>query len=103
MCIRDSVRPGGLLIGDDFNWRAVAHDVQLFARTHNLSVSSFDNCHEGLRTASKAGLCVWFLRKPLHERVAGMINRRPSLREWRGGRWCEPAAPRDGRDGTDGC
>ena len=73
------LRPGGMLIGDDFNWRAVAHDVLLFARTHGLSVASFDDCHSALLTAAKGGLCVWYLQKPANERVKGNIDRRPQL------------------------
>lgn len=73
------VRPGGLIIGDDFNWFAVAHDVMLFARAHNLTVASFDGCHTDLLTGAKGGLCVWYLRKPLTERVKGFVERRPQL------------------------
>jgi hypothetical protein len=82
------IRPGGLLIGDDLNWRAVSHDAQLFARTHNLTLSSFDGCHEKLISSAKAMLCVWYLRKPEDARLKGApLNRRPQLREWRDGRW----------------
>ena len=77
------VRPGGLLIGDDFNWKAVSHDTQLFARTHNLTVRSFDGCHERLRDPKGGGLCVWYLQKPTSERFRGQIERRPKLRDWR--------------------
>ena len=61
------VRPGGLLMGDDFNWFAVSHDVQLFARSHNLTLYSFDRCHETLRdtpaTERVTRTCVWYMRK----------------------------------------
>ena len=74
------VKPGGLLLGDDFNWRAVSHDAQLFARTHGLELSSFDGCHERLRSGAGGGLCVWYIRKPLHARFSGQVDRRPVLR-----------------------
>ena len=81
------LRPGGMLLGDDFNWRAVSHDVQLFARTRGLAVGSFDGCHTGLLTAKKAGLCVWYLRKPFEEKLRGIVDRRPTLREYVRGQW----------------
>ena len=64
-----SVRRGGLIIGDDFNWKAVSHDVQLFVRTHNLTVESFNGCHERLRSSPKhtRETCVWYIRKPGRE------------------------------------
>ena len=50
-------------MGDDFNWLAVSHDVQLFARTHNLTFSSFDRCHERLRDAPSAETVCHTLRR----------------------------------------
>ena len=80
------IRPGGLLMGDDFNWQAVSHDVQLFARTHNLTVESFDGCHARLRdtprTESVAVTCVWFFHKSWREFRRGVMPRRGGL--WRG-------------------
>ena len=67
------------MLGDDFNWKAVSHDAQLFARTHDLELRSFDGCHERLRTDTGGGLCVWFLQKPANEKMRGMVERRPSL------------------------
>lgn len=61
------VAPGGLLLGDDFNWAAVSHDAQLFARTHGTELSSFDGCHQRLILPPprfKGSLCVWYMRKP---------------------------------------
>ena len=40
-----ALAPGGMLLGDDLNWRAVNRDVKLFARVHGLSLGSFDGCH----------------------------------------------------------
>lgn len=74
------VRPGGLLLGDDFNWRAVSHDAQLFCRVHNLTLASFDGCHEKLLSRSPdGGLCVWYIKKPLLERGHGGPARRPTI------------------------
>lgn len=80
-----AVRPGGLLIGDDFNWKAVSHDLQLFARTYNVTVESFNGCHQQLRDTpldqSVKVTCVWYLRKP--------STADGDAREWR-----RPARPR---------
>ena len=46
------------------NWFAVSHDVQLFVRTHNLTLDSFNGCHKRLIEAKKRELCVWYIRKP---------------------------------------
>ena len=59
-----SLAPGGILMGDDFNWRAVAHDSQLFARVYNIELMSVDNCHKTLLIERKFKTCVWFLKKP---------------------------------------
>ena len=93
-CYWPLLRPGGILMGDDFNWRAVSHDAQLFARAHGLNLTSFDGCHENLRSGAKSSTCVWFIQKPLSARVKGGADRRPPLRQWRwdgsgGGRWDE--------------
>ena len=77
------LRPGGVLLGDDFNWKAVSHDAQLFARTHNLQLGSFDGCHDRLRKEVKPELCVWYLRKPADVKLRGVTERRPQLRQWR--------------------
>ena len=93
------VKPGGLLLGDDLNWKAVAHDVILFSRTHNLTLNSFDNCHEALLKAGRGRTCVWYLRKPTdHLRDHRGPERRPVLREWRSdlNQWCQS----DGKDGV---
>lgn len=86
-----ALRPGGLLIGDDFNWKAVSHDVQLFARTYNLTLESFNACHLTLRDsppdADVRTTCVWYLRKPSTA----------DLREWR-----RPMRPRAARLGSPG-
>ncbi len=78
-----AVRPGGLLIGDDFNWKAVSHDLQLFARTYNVTVESFNGCHGKLRDSPLdvhvRVTCVWYLQKPSTA----------DAREWR-----RPARPR---------
>ena len=71
------IKPGGILLGDDFNWMAVSHDAQLFARTHDLEIGSFDGCHERLRADKGGELCVWYLRKPPGEKAHGQIDRRP--------------------------
>ena len=60
--------PGGVLIGDDLNWKAVNHDVKLFARVHDLSLGSFDGCHKLNDFANPVGkggyrTCVWHLTK----------------------------------------
>ena len=89
------IRPGGLLLGDDFNWRAVSHDVQLFARTHGLELGSFGGCHERLIAAASNELCVWYIRKPPGERMQGVVERRPQIRMRRHG----PGRP--GRSTTD--
>lgn len=81
------LKPGGLLLGDDFNWRAVSHDAQLFARTHGLQLRSFNNCHEGLRSKKHGGLCVWYLQKPVNERLRGYVDKRPKMRHWLGRKW----------------
>ena len=116
------LKPGGLLIGDDFNWKAVSHDAQLFARVHGLELSSFDGCHQRLRrrgrpwgrrtlhatttlalfylpclasprlasprltspwvrSGGKSETCVWYLKKPLSEKLKGVVERRPTLRK----------------------
>ena len=59
---------GGMLIGDDLNWRAVNRDVKLFARVYGLALGSFDGCHK-LRDFRNVGMggyrtCLWYLRKP---------------------------------------
>ena len=58
--------PRGLILGDDLNWAAIMHDVQLFARTHNAVLESFDGCHTTLMqpNAYRGTLCVWFIQKP---------------------------------------
>ena len=56
--------PGGVMMGDDLNWFAVAHDLLLFARVHNTTVSSFDGCHEDLFLRRGMRKCVWFITKP---------------------------------------
>ena len=81
------LRPGGLLIGDDFNWRAVSHDVQLFARVYEVQLSSFNGCHTRLIARTKSELCVWYLQKPLIERFKGIVERRPAMRYWRSDHW----------------
>ena len=92
------VKPGGLLLGDDLNWKAVAHDVILFSRTHNLTLNSFDNCHEALLKAGRGRTCVWYLRKPTDHLRDHRPERRPVLREWRSdlNQWCQS----DGKDGV---
>ena len=54
-------------MGDDLNWAAVMHDVQLFARTFGTVVESFDGCHKRLQhpdaREKKGTLCVWFMQK----------------------------------------
>lgn len=75
-------------MGDDFNWLAVAHDAQLFARTHNATLGSFTGCHQKL-LSSPAGAeekrggttCVWYLMKPRTERVHGVARRPVELSE----------------------
>ena len=80
------VRPGGVLLGDDFNWWAVSHDVQLFARVHGLTVNSFDGCHEKLMLdAPGGGLCVWYIQKPATEKGHGGPMRRPALQHRKAG------------------
>ena len=58
--------PGGVLVGDDLNWWAVAHDVQLFARVQEVEVQSFNGCHKDWieQTGRRGHLCVWYLQKP---------------------------------------
>ena len=82
------IKPGGVLLGDDFNWRAVSHDVQLFVRTHKLQLRSFSDCHEHLRSGTKAGLCVWYIQKPTTDSGGpGTVDRRPTMRTWLGNKW----------------
>ena len=47
------LRPGGLLMGDDLEWPAVAHNVKLFVRCHNASL---------VTVGGQGGQ--WFVRKP---------------------------------------
>jgi hypothetical protein len=35
----DLLSPGGILAGDDYNWEAVYHDVNKFAKEHNLIIN----------------------------------------------------------------
>ena len=78
-------------MGDDFNWLAVSHDVQLFARTHNLTFSSFDRCHERLRDAPSAETvaitCVWYFHKDAADgkKRGGPLRRPFALRSGRAG------------------
>jgi hypothetical protein len=84
------IRPGGLLMGDDFNWLSVSHDVQLFSRVYQVEVSSFNGCHRRLRDTplqakNAQETCVWYLRKPLDA----------DAKEWK--RPARPRAPRSAR------
>eukprot|EP00966_Prymnesium_polylepis_P224769 5198631-Prymnesium_polylepis.1 len=59
--------PQGILLGDDLNWKAVNHDVKLFARVRGLRLGSFDGCHQltDFRQPVDPGryrTCVWWLR-----------------------------------------
>ena len=49
------LRPGGLLMGDDHHWKAVAHDLRAFARCHNVSVVLVANTSQQQ----------WYVKKPL--------------------------------------
>jgi hypothetical protein len=44
--------PGGVLIGDDYNWPSVNHDVQRFAREHGVEIEMKERSH-------------WLIQKPL--------------------------------------
>jgi predicted O-methyltransferase YrrM len=44
--------PGGVLIGDDYNWPSVNHDVQRFAREHGVEIEMKERAH-------------WLIQKPL--------------------------------------
>jgi hypothetical protein len=48
-----ALAPGGVLMGDDLNWRAVNRDVKLFARVYGQKLRSFDGCH-ALRSSRHA-------------------------------------------------
>jgi len=49
------LRPGGLLMGDDMNWAAVAQDVRAFAKCNDLKVEFVENVKKDQ----------WYIRKPL--------------------------------------
>jgi hypothetical protein len=77
------LRPGGMLLGDDFNWMAVSHDVQLFVRAYNVTLASFDGCHEKLRAIPLSNkvetTCIWHIQKSAHERLRGAMQRPPGV------------------------
>lgn len=45
--------PGGILIGDDYNWPSVNHDVQRFAKEYGLVIEIGERAH-------------WIIQKPLN-------------------------------------
>jgi hypothetical protein len=62
-----ALAPGGVLMGDDLNWRAVNRDVKLFARVYGQKLRLFDGCHalRSFRHADGNGYrtCVWYMQK----------------------------------------
>ena len=81
----DLLTTGGVLMGDDLNWWAVAHDVQLFARVQAVEVQSFNGCHRDWLgvTGRRGNVCVWFLQKPPGDKAAARASRiehRPARR-----------------------
>jgi predicted O-methyltransferase YrrM len=62
-----ALAPGGVLMGDDLNWRAVNRDVKLFCRIYNQTLRSFDGCHSlhSFRIPGSSGFrtCVWYIHR----------------------------------------